>query len=161
MNKPTVTEKVVPPGIALMLKQKGFDWKIATFYEYTPKTQVIPNGVWGGYCNHYRSHVAYSNSEWAKNAKEFKQALCKHIDAAHPPISAPTYDMVVDWLLDRGFYIHALIDGKYRQYLGVCDDIFAESVTTETSLNHYFSRYEALNWAILHVLNKLSDVKSK
>ncbi len=155
MNKPTVTEKVVPPNIALMLKRKGFDWKIASFYKYTPTTNVIPNGVWGGYYNHYRSYVACSNSEWAKNAKEFKQILCKHVDAAHPPISAPTYDMVVDWLLKGGFYVHAVMSG-YHQFYGICEDIVGNA---QIQIPHSFSnRYEALNWSICAALSKLEDV---
>lgn len=159
MNKPTISETVVPSDTALRLKQKGFDWKIASFYEYTHATPAIPNGLLSGYYFHHRSYVAYSNSEWAKNAAEFKVALCKHIDASHPPISAPTYDMVIDWLLEKGFYVHAE-RGKRNQFYGVCEDIQAGAVAIHQGYTSY-SRYTALNWGILYALGKMNDIKQK
>lgn len=150
---------VVPSGTALKLKQKGFDWKIASFYEYTHATPATPNGLLSGYYFHYRSYVAYSNSEWAKNTTEFKQALCKHIDASHPHISAPTFDMVIDWLLEKGFYVYAVKDKRHHFY-GVCEDIQAGTVATQQGCAS-FSRYTVLNWGILYALDKMNDIKQK
>lgn len=155
MNKPTIQDKIVPINLAVILKSKGFDWKIAEFYIYTPPLSSINSS--GGYKQHYRSHVAYSNTEWQQMDKDAKKAFWKGIDERHPNVSAPTYSMVIDWLLEKGYYVNAVLVnnngkdnwtysyiklGEGEEYLGRLQSSFTD-------------RYEALNKGILNVLKKL------
>lgn len=156
MNKPTILEKVVPPNIALLLKKKGFDWKIANFYEYTPKSECIK----GGYINHYRSYVAYSNSEWAKSDKAFRDHVWKHYDINHPNISAPTYDMVIDWLYEKGYYLYVVpcrevnIHGAHR-WLNIYINCNTSMFLSSGCPKYATTRYEALDYGIQEILKNL------
>ena len=159
MNKPTVSEKVVPPKIALLLKKKGFDWKIANFYMYTPSASCINSP--GGYKNHYRSYIAYSNSEWAAMDKDAKICGWKGIDERHPNISAPTYDMVVDWLCEKGVYLYVTpcIDKNVhekRRWLNIYINFNTSPCLSSGCPKYAKTRYEALNYGILQILkNKI------
>lgn len=154
MSKPVITEKVVPADIALLLKQKGFDWKIARFYTYTPKSSVIPNSPSGAYRDCYRSGIAYTNSEWAEQDTNFKRCLCGSLGTKHPPISAPTYDMTIDWLLERGFYVYALIDMLPNFYC-VYNNYNAMQQDRSNQNLIFNSRYEALDWGIRKALKSM------
>lgn len=152
VNKPTITERVVPFKIAALLKARGFDWKINNFYHYTTPTKGITTG---GYINNYRSNVAYTNTEWANTAKEFKEAIWKGLDAKHPNISAPTYDMVVDWLLEKGYYLNVVIVGENKFVFKI--DILNQDKTTiiGTPSSDIYDRYDAFDKGILAILKKL------
>lgn len=97
-NRHTVKPKVVPFEIAKLLKEVGYDEKIAEFWAYaSPWTAKGGIRKGGKYSEHYGSYIAYSNSEWEKSNIEFSAAL--KLSSKHPAISAPSYDMVLDWLL--------------------------------------------------------------
>lgn len=153
MNKPTIAEKVVPPNIALLLKKKGFDWKIASFYMYTPKSEVSK----GGYINHYRSYVAYSNTEWAESERAAKIANWKGVDEKHPNISAPTYDMVVDWLYEKGYYLYVtpyreMDNPEIYKWMNIYIN-FNSPINRSSGFPKYAkTRYEALDYGILEIL---------
>lgn len=104
-NKQTIKPKVVPFEIAKLLKEVGYDEKIAEFWAYaSPWTAKGGIRKGGKYNEHYGSYIAYSNSEWEKSNIEFSAAL--KLNSKHPAISAPSYDMVLDWLLEHfGYYI--------------------------------------------------------
>ena len=104
-NRQTVKPKVVPFEIAKLLKEVGYDEKIAEFWAYaSPWTAKGGIRKGGKYSEHYGSYIAYSNSEWEKSNIEFSAAL--KLSSKHPAISAPSYDMVLDWLLEHfGYYI--------------------------------------------------------
>lgn len=148
MNKPTISEKVVPPKIALLLKKKGFDWKISSFYEYTPKSEVSK----GGYINHYRSYVAYSNTEWAESNKAYRDHVWKHYDIKHPNISAPTYDMVIDWLLEKGYYLYTVFSSQSQGWMNIYTELAAPF--NNCGFPKYAKdRYKALDYGILDILS--------
>lgn len=158
MNKPTISEKVVPPEVALLLKKKGFDWKIASFYMYTPAISCINSH--GGYKDHYRSYIAYSNSEWATMDKDAKKCGWKGIDEQHPNISAPTYDMVIDWLYEKGYYLYATPSIEKNMYgahrwLAIYMDVNTPMNQSGVCSQYATTRYDALNYGILKILNKL------
>ena len=92
-NKQTIKPKVVPFEIAKLLKEVGYDEKIAEFWAYaSPWTAKGGIRKGGKYNEHYGSYIAYSNSEWEKSNIEFSAAL--KLNSKHPAISAPSYDMV-------------------------------------------------------------------
>lgn len=102
-NKQTIKPKVVPFEIAKLLKEVGYDEKIAEFWAYaSPWTAKGGIRKGGKYNEHYGSYIAYSNSEWEKSNIEFSAAL--KLNSKHPAISAPSYDMVLDWLLEHFGY---------------------------------------------------------
>ena len=155
VNKPTIFPKIVPIEIAALMKAKGFDWKIKEFYMYTPKATCINYS--GGYKDHYSSYIAYSNSEWAAMDKDAKKSFWKGIDDKHSNISAPTYDMTIDWLLDKGYYVTAVLirdnkkDGWTYSYnnLNIGEEFIGKKSDKITD------RYDALNKGILSILKKL------
>lgn len=154
-SKPTIFTKVVPIEIAALMKAKGFDWKIKEFYMYTPKAACINSS--GGYKDHYSSYIAYSNSEWSAMDKDAKKAFWKGIDDKHSNISAPTYDMTIDWLLEKGFYINAIIiyiEGK-RYWAYAYQNINTGENMLGKIKKRIVDRYTALNEGILEVLKKL------
>lgn len=156
--KETIIEKVVPFEIAKQLKILGYDEKINENYTYT-HPWVAKGGikVGGKYKDHYRSHVAYSNSEWETNMSEFAKVL--RFDGKHPPIAAPSYNMVIDWLLEHhGYYVKIDMVGK--------DKFLYELVTfcIEEGLCHsdgkeYPTRYAAMDAAFKRVLRIISNNK--
>ena len=156
--KETITEKVVPFEIAKQLKKLGYDDKINENYTYT-HPWVAKGGirVGGKYKDHYRSCTAYSNSEWETNMSEFAKAL--RFDGKHPPISAPSYDMVIDWLLEHhGYFVNVVMCGK--------DKFCYELVTfcVEEGLCHsdskpYPTRYAAMDAAFKRALRIISNTK--
>ena len=150
-NKQTITERVVPFKIAALLKAKGFDWKINNFYHYATSIKGITTG---GYLNKYRSNVAYTNTEWANTAKEFKEAIWKGLDAKHPNISAPTYDMVVDWLLEKGYYLNVVLVGENKFVFKIID-IPKQVTFIGTPSSDIHDRYDAFDKGILAILKKL------
>lgn len=150
-NKQTITERVVPFKIAALLKAKGFDWKINNFYHYATPNE---RNTTGGYLNKYRSNVAYTNTEWANTVKEFKGAIWKGLDAKHPNISAPTYDMVVDWLLEKGYYLNVIIVGADKFVFKIID-ISNKATFIGTPSNEIHDRYDAFDKGILAILKKL------
>ena len=155
MANNTILTKVVPIEIAALMKAKGFDWKIKEFYMYTPKATCINSS--GGYKDHYNSHIAYSNSEWAAMDKDAKKAFWKGIDDKHSNISAPTYDMTVDWLFEKGFYVNAIIiylEGKRHWAYAYQNINTGENMLGKIS-KKVVDRYTALNKGILEVLKKL------
>lgn len=92
-NKQTIKPKVVPFEIAKLLKEVGYDEKIAEFWAYaSPWTAKGGIRKGGKYNEHYGSYIAYSNSEWEKSNIELSAAL--KLNSKHPAISAPSYDMV-------------------------------------------------------------------
>lgn len=153
-KKPTIFPKVVPVEIAALMKAKGFDWKIKEFYMYTPKATCINSS--GGYKDHYSSYIAYSNSEWAAMYKDVK-CFWKGIDDKHPNISAPTYDMTIDWLLEKGYYVMAVLvrdNGKDSWTYSYNDFNVGEEFLGKKS-DKMIDRYTALNKGIMEVLKKL------
>lgn len=155
--KHTIQPKVVPIEIAALMKAKGFDWKINEFYMYTPKAKSIKSS--GGYKNHYNSSISYSNSDWAKICKDVKESFWKGIDEKHPNISAPTYDMAIDWLLEeKGFFVNAIIiyypEGK-RNWGYSYQNMNTDEVMVGRISEKVVDRYTALNECILEVLKKL------
>ena len=150
-NKPTIFPKVVPIEIAALMKAKGFDWKIKEFYMYTPKATCINSS--GGYKDHYSSHIAYSNSEWAAMDKDAKKVFWKGIDDKHSNISAPTYDMTIDWLLEKGYYLNVVLIGD--KFVFKIIDILNQATFIGTPSSNIHDRYAALNKGILEILKKL------
>lgn len=124
-NRQTVKPKVVPFEIAKLLKEVGYDEKIAEFWAYaSPWTAKGGIRKGGKYSEHYGSYIAYSNSEWEKSNIEFSAAL--KLSSKHPAISAPSYDMVLDWLLEHfGYYICVANISKGKFY--ALDSILVEN----------------------------------
>lgn len=133
------------------MKAKGFDWKIKEFYMYTPKATCINSS--GGYKDHYSSHIAYSNSEWAAMDKDAKKAFWKGIDDKHSNISAPTYDMTIDWLLEKGYYLNVVLIGD--KFVFKIIDILKQATFIGTPSSDIRDRYDAFNKGILAILKKL------
>lgn len=150
-NKPTIFPKVVPIEIAALMKSKGFDWKIKEFYMYTSKATCINSS--GGYKDHYSSYIAYSNSEWAAMDKDAKKAFWKVIDDKHSNISAPTYDMTIDWLLEKGYYLNVVLIGD--KFVFKIIDILNQATFIGKPSSNIHDRYDALNKGILAILKKL------
>ena len=154
-NKPTIFPKVVPIEIAALMKAKGFDWKIKEFYMYTPRATCINSS--GGYKDHYSSHIAYSNSEWAAMDKDAKKAFWKGIDDKHSNISAPTYDMAIDWLLEKGYYVMAVLirDNEKDNWTYSYNNLSIGEEFIGKKSNKMTDRYAALNKGILTILKKI------
>lgn len=154
-NKPTIFTKVVPIEIAALMKAKGFDWKIKEFYMYTPKATCINSS--GGYKDHYSSHIAYSNTEWAAMDKDAKKCFWKGIDDKHSNISAPTYDMAIDWLLEKGYYVMAVLvrDNEKDSWTYSYNDLTKGEEFLGRKSDKMIDRYTALNKGIIEVLKKL------
>ena len=150
-NRQTIKPKVVPFEIAKLLKEVGYDEKIAEFWAYaSPWTAKGGSRKGGKYSEHYGSYVAYSNSEWEKSNIEFSAAL--KLNSKHPAISAPSYDMVLDWLLEHfGYYICVanISKGKFCwQTKSWC----VEEGLCHTDGKEYSSRYEAMDAAFKSIL---------
>lgn len=150
-NKQTIKPKVVPFEIAKLLKEVGYDEKIAEFWAYaSPWTAKGGIRKGGKYSEHYGSYIAYSNSEWEKSNIEFSAAL--KLNSKHPAISAPSYDMVLDWLLEHfGYYICVanISKGKFCwQTTSWC----VEEGLCHTDGKEYSSRYEAMDAAFKSIL---------
>lgn len=149
--KETIKPKVVPFEIAKLLKECGYDEKIAEFWAYSePWTAKGGIRKGGKYSNHYGSYVAYSNSEWESTNVSFAKAF--KLSDKHPAISAPSYDMVLDWILEHlGYYVCVgnFTKGKFSWQ--------ATSWVVEEGLCHsdgkeYNSRYEAMDVAFKSLL---------
>lgn len=155
MEKKVVKEKVVPLEIAVLLKAKGFDYKIESFYNYIPPAASIKSK--GGYKSVLRSYVAYSNSEWESVYKDVKESFWKGLDDKHPNISAPTYSMAIDFLLEKGYHVMAvteLVKGENKWTWAYTDFKLGEEVLGRLS-KEVNDRYTALNKGMLEVLKKL------
>lgn len=150
-NRQTIKPKVVPFEIAKLLKEVGYDEKIAEFWAYSsPWTAKGGIRKGGKYSEHYGSYIAYSNSEWEKSNIEFSAAL--KLNSKHPAISAPSYDMVLDWLLEHfGYYICVanISKGKFCwQTTSWC----VEEGLCHTDGKEYLSRYDAMDAAFKSIL---------
>ena len=89
--------------------------------------------------------------------KDAKKAFWKGIDDKHSNISAPTYDMTIDWLLEKGFYVNAIIiylEGK-RNWAYAYQNINTNESMVGKISKRVVDRYTALNEGILEVLKKL------
>lgn len=154
MNNQIVRERVVPVEIALSLKQKGFDWKISYYYYYhwAHSCQDV-----SGYDDYYiYSENAWSNSDWERTTHELSdRAWNGYAMAQHPPISAPSYDMTIDWLMQQGYYVGTAInrDGKFYS---VVKDMSSDQPAKAIPVSFY-GRYEALNQAIQYALKRVND----
>lgn len=158
--KETITEKVVPFEIAKQLKKLGYDEKINENYTYT-HPWVAKGGikVGGEYKDHYRSYIAYSNTEWDTNMSEFAKTL--RFDGRRPPISAPSYDMVIDWFLEHyGYFVQVeMVDKCNFRYVIVthCEEKRVICSNGKT----YNTRYCAMDAALKSVLNSIKKNKDK
>lgn len=158
--KETVKARVVPFKIAKLLKEVGYDEKIDEFWAYcTPWTAKGGARMGGKYNSHYASYVAYSNSEWEKNEVAFADAF--KLSSKHPAISAPSYDMAVDWVLEHlGVYVGARLDSN-KAYYWAMTHIEPFGTVFHNGGKHYQSRYEAMDAAFLEILEKEKDNRKK
>ena len=158
--KETIKPKVVPFEIAKLLKEAGYDDKIAEFWAYAePWTAKGGIRKGGKYSNHYGSYVAYSNSEWEISTISFAKAF--KLSDKHPAISAPSYDMVVDWILEHlGCYVCVgnFSEGKFSwQITSWC----VEEGLYNTDGKEYDTRYEAMDSAFKSILEAHLGNKEK
>lgn len=158
--KEVVKARVVPFEVAKLLKEVGFDEKIDEFWAYsTPWTAEGGVRMGGKYNSHYGSYVAYSNSEWEKNEVAFAEAF--KLSSKHPAISAPSYDMAVDWVLEHlGVYVEAKLDLN-KEYFWAMTHLEPFGTLFHNGGKHYTSRYEAMDAAFLEILEKEKGKRKK
>lgn len=147
METKHVREKIITAGIALELKERGFDWKIESFYKYIPSPQEEPI-----YTLKYHNFALYSNEDWERVAKKSQIVL--------PNVSAPSYDMTVDWLLNKGYYVKAVFLKKDRWRYEI-EDVKSGEITKGKSSSEATSRYLALQRGIEFTLENLLKKKTK
>lgn len=154
--KETIKTRVVPFEIAKLLKDMGYDEKINENYTYTHPW--VKNGginVVGGYKEHYWSSTAYSNTEWETNMSAFAKAL--RFDGKHPPISAPSYAMVVDWLLKEYDYFVQVIRTGRNEYRFEVISFCVEEGLHYSNNRTYTDWYSAMDVAFKYVLRVIKD----
>lgn len=150
-NKQTIKPKVVPFEIAKLLKEVGYDEKIAEFWAYAlPWTAKGGIRKGGKYSEHYGSYIAYSNSEWEKSNIEFSAAL--KLSSKHPAISAPSYDMVLDWLLEHFGYYICVANVSKGKFCWQTTSWCVEEGLCHTDGKEYSNRYEAMDAAFKSIL---------
>lgn len=150
-NRHTVKPKVVPFEIAKLLKEVGYDEKIAEFWAYaSPWTAKGGIRKGGKYSEHYGSYIAYSNSEWEKSNIEFSAAL--KLSSKHPAISAPSYDMVLDWLLEHFGYYICVANVSKGKFCWQTTSWRVEEGLCHTDGKEYLGRYEAMDAAFKSIL---------
>lgn len=149
--KETLIPRVVPFEVAKLLKEVGYDEKIKEFWAYAdPFTAKGGVRVGGTYSNHFGSYVPYSNSEWVKSDVEFAKAF--GLDNKHPAISAPSYDMVIDWILEHlGVYVSVLMAGE-GMFIWKVVLLNGGDIPYKKDSRVFSTRYEAMDAVFLHIL---------
>lgn len=104
----------------------------------------------GKYNEHYGSYIAYSNSEWEKSNIEFSAAL--KLNSKHPAISAPSYDMVLDWLLEHFGYCICVANISKGKFCWQTTSWCVEEGLCHTDGKEYSSRYKAMDAAFKSIL---------
>lgn len=156
--KETLRERVVPVDIALSLKKIGYDEKINENYMYLyPWTAVGGVKMGGKYGDeHYYSTFAYSNTEWAENIGGLAEAL--RFDCKHPPISAPSYGMVLDWFLAT---INVLVVVDFHED-GFVSIIKVQGNPIESYMTKVFpSRYDSMDAAFRYIINHIKKYRNE
>lgn len=156
--KETLRERVVPVDIALSLKKIGYDEKIIENYMYcfpwTAVGGVKRGGKYGD--EHYYSTFAYSNTEWAENMGGFAEAL--RFDCKHPPISAPSYSMVLGWFLAT-INVFVVVDFHEDGFKSI---IKSRKKIVEPYVKKVFAtRYEAMDAAFRYIINHIETYKNE
>ena len=154
--KETIKTRVVPSDIAKLLKNIGYDEKINENYTYThPWVKKGCVNVVGGYKEHYWSCTAYSNTEWETNMSAFAKAL--RFDGRHPPISAPSYAMVVDWLLKEYDYFVQVVRTGRNEYRFEVVSFCVEEGLRYSNNRTYTDRYSAMDVAFKYILRTIKN----
>lgn len=143
-----VDEKVVPFEIAKLLKKMGYDERIREHWLHTSG---------GLYPSHYGAFVHLSNTEWEERINEF--AKIHRFDSRHPPISAPSYGMVIDWIYQKyGYFIEVMMVGKDKFRYGIASNA-VEYGLRFSDRRGYSTRYDAMDAAFKKVLKIINEDK--
>lgn len=141
-----VDDKVVPFELAKLLRDIGYDERIREHWQHS---------YGGKYTSHYGAFVHLSNTEWKERLNEFAKA--QRFDGRHPPISAPSYAMVVDWLLkEYDYYVQVLRVGK-EEYRFEVVTFCVEEGLCHSNNRVYQDRYSAMYAAFKYVLKAIKD----
>lgn len=143
-----VDEKVVPFEIAKLLKKMGYDERIREHWLYTSG---------GKYPSHYGACVHLSNTEWERKLNEFAKAQL--FSGKYPPISAPSYDMVIDWVYRKyGYFVEVMMVGKDKFRYGIASNA-VECGLCFSSKRGYPTRYDAMDAAFKKVVKIVNEDK--
>lgn len=143
-----VDEKVVPFEIAKLLKKMGYDERIREHWLYT-------SGV--KYPSHHGACVHLSNTEWEEKLNEFAKAQL--FSGKYPPISAPSYDMVIDWIYQKyGYFIEVMMVGKDKFRYGIASNAIEYGLRFSDRRGHP-TRYDAMDAAFKKVLKIINEDK--
>lgn len=141
-----VDDKVVPFELARLLRDMGYDERIREHWQHT----------YGGcYPSHYGAFVHLSNTEWKERTNEFAKAL--RFDGKHPPISAPSYAMVVDWLLKEYDYFVQVVRTGRNEYRFEVVSFCVEEGLRYSNNRKYTDRYSAMDVAFKYILRVIKD----
>ena len=81
----------------------------------------------------------------------------KGIDDKHSNTFPPTYDMAIDWLLEKGYYVMAVLirDNKKDNWTYSYNDLSIGEEFIGKKSDKITDRHTALNEGILEILKKL------
>lgn len=143
-----VDEKVVSFEIAKLLKKMGYDERIREHWLYTSG---------GKYPSHHGACVHLSNTEWEEKLNEFAKAQL--FSGKYPPISAPSYGMVIDWIYRKyGYFVEVMMVGKDKFRYGIASNA-VECGLRFSNRKGYPTRYEAMDAAFKKVLKIINEDK--
>lgn len=143
-----VDEKVVPFEIAKLLKKMGYDERIREHWLHSSG---------GKYPSHHGAYVHLSNTEWETKLNEFAKAQL--FSGKYPPISAPSYGMVIDWIYHKyGYFIEVVMVGKGKFRYGIASNAIEHGLRF-SDRRGYLTRYEAMDAAFKKVLKIINDDK--